>query len=163
MLKALVVSNRKKHRMALASFPSRSAPVRVRFWHTPAWQKWLGPCASLLCLVHCFSLPFILLLAPGLLQIVPYNFLHDFELVFWILAVELGIFTLAKAAVPVAWQRAFVVLSILAPIGTFMYSPLVTHLTFVAMAVVQFTLVFIVHARAHGGENAPVCCEGHEH
>jgi hypothetical protein len=113
--------------------------------------------------VHCFSLPFILLVTPGLLQVIPYQFLHELELIFWILAVELGIFTLVKASVPQRWLRIFVALSLIAPLGTFFYQPVVTHLTFVAMALLQFVLVFVVHARAQGAQDAPLCCEGHEH
>jgi|GEM_PF-6465772 len=127
------------------------------------WHKWLGPCASLVCLVHCFSLPFVLLLMPGLLHVLPYQFLHDLELIFWVLAIELGIFTLVKASVPLAWQRVFVGMSLLAPIGTLFYLPTLTHLTFVGMALLQFALVFLVHARARAVEEAPLCCEGHEH
>jgi hypothetical protein len=149
--------------MASVTTLPRRDPTRSYFWQRPAWQKWLGPCASLVCLVHCFSLPFILLMAPGLLQVIPYQFLHELELVFWILAVELGVFTLAKASVPQGWMRLFVGLSLVAPVGTFLYQPLVTHLTFVSMALLQFVLVFVVHARAQGAKEAPLCCEGHEH
>ncbi len=149
--------------MASVTFLPRRDPTRSHFWQKPGWQKWLGPCASLVCLVHCFSLPFVLLMAPGLLQVIPYQFLHELELVFWILAVELGVFTLVKASVPLGWIRLFAALSLVAPLGTFLYQPLVTHLTFIAMALLQFVLVFVVHARAHGAQEAPLCCEGHEH
>lgn len=128
-----------------------------------SWQRWAGPCASLVCLVHCFTLPFILLMAPGILHVIPYQFLHELELVFWILAVELGIFTLNKASVPPSSQRSFIALAAIAPIGIFGGSTLVTHTTFALMALTQFALVFIVHARAHRPEEAPICCEGHEH
>jgi hypothetical protein len=149
--------------MALAPLIPSQEPEKIRFWHTPAWQKWLGPCASLLCLVHCFTLPLILLLAPGVLHVIPYQFLHELELVFWILAVELGVFTLAKASVSWSWIRGFVLLSLVAPLGTFLMQPLVTHATFVVMALLQFALVFLVHVRAHSEESLPLCCEGHDH
>ncbi len=121
----------------------------------------MGPCASVLCVVHCFSLPLLLLLAPGVFHVVPYQFLHELEIVFWILAVELGFYTLTQASISPFWRKIFVALSLLAPVGMLLGSPNFTHAVFIAMALMQFTLVILSHL--HRNRPVPQCCEGHEH
>lgn len=121
-------------------------------------SKWLGPCVSFLCLIHCFSLPFILLLAPSLFHFVPFQFVHDLEVIFWILALDLGVYSMKQAAVSLRWQRIFVSISLLVPPTIITGSYRLTQVLLALMAVMQFVLVFWKH---RSPQDEPECCNDH--
>jgi hypothetical protein len=121
-------------------------------------SRWLGPCASVICLIHCFSIPFILLLAPSVFHFVPFQFLHELELIFWVVALDLGIYSMKQAAVPLRWQRAFVVLALLVPPTVITGPYYLTQALLASMALMQFVLVFMIH---RDPQEDPECCHDH--
>jgi hypothetical protein len=107
-----------------------------------------------------------LLLAPGIFHFLPWQFIHDLELIFWIVAVELGVFALRNASVSLKWQRVFFIIALSAPVAILMGVSWFARLSFVAMALFQFVLILRKHLQA---QNSPAplqhleCCEAHEH
>jgi hypothetical protein len=39
---------------------------------------WVGPCASALCIVHCFGTALLALIAPGILELLPHSEIWEF-------------------------------------------------------------------------------------
>jgi len=121
--------------------------------------RWLGACASFLCLIHCFSIPFILLIAPGIFRVVPFQFLHELELIFWIVALDLGLYSMKDASVSLGWRRAFFALAVLVPPTIYFGKPALTQSLLAAMALMQFVLVLWSHRRQSKQELE--CCHDH--
>lgn len=134
---------------------SSSSSTASKSWMN---SRWLGPCASFICFIHCFSLPFVLLFAPSLIRLVPYQFLHDIELIFWIVALDLGLFSMRKASVDLKWQRLFFGVACLAPFAIFMGKVYATQFILGSMALIQFVLVYWSHRNQ---KVTPECCHDH--
>jgi hypothetical protein len=123
------------------------------------WLIWLGPCASLLCMAHCLAMPTLLLMAPKAFGYLPYNGLHELEVLFWIFAVDMGTLTLRQSDVAQPAIYGFLAIALIAPF-VFFLSHFHFYYVLAAMAVYQFVLVLFRHYQRR--KQRPACCT-HEH
>jgi hypothetical protein len=83
---------------------------------------------------------------------------HDLEVIFWILVLDLGVYSMKQAAVSLRWQRIFVSISLLVPPTIITGSYRLTQVLLALMAVMQFVLVFWKH---RSPQDEPECCNDH--
>lgn len=127
-----------------------------------AIMKWLGPCASVACLIHCFLLSAILLIAPTFYHELHVANLHQLELAFWAIALLAGLYTLKHASVNGKLIGIFALISIPGIVGYSLHNEEMVHGTLIAMAIYQFSLVLYQHIRSRR-LNELECCHNHEH
>lgn len=125
---------------------------------SPVWS-WLGPCASFLCLIHCFGTGLIALFAPGLLKLLPHTL--GAELAVFAITTSSGAFTLIKhAPVPLALRGLYIVGMLLGLAGVLTDGHNLFHGGLVALGLVPMILLVRQHQAARNAP--PACCE-HDH
>lgn len=124
------------------------------------WKKWVGPCASIACLVHCFALPVFLLLAPPFVHTLSSSWIHQAEWGFWAVALLLGLYTLKHSSVP-RWALAvFTILSLGSPYALLNHNHNLAHLVLMFMASYQFLWVVGQHLKAKRASELECCDHG---
>jgi MerC mercury resistance protein len=119
-----------------------------------SWTRWIGPCASFLCLIHCFGFAVIAILAPGILKLLPHS--EWIELSVLALSASTGFIALRGIKTSTRLVRLFLGLAVLATIGLASDQHEIYHSALTVMALLQITLI----VRAHSTRKAtPPCCD----
>jgi len=124
--------------------------------------KWLGPCASMACLVHCFLLSAVLLIAPGFYHGLHLEHFHHLELAFWTVALLLGLYTLKNASVSFKLRALFVGIALPGLYAYILHREELLHGVLISMAIYQFSLVLYQHIKTKKLDDLE-CCHHHEH
>lgn len=125
------------------------------------WKSWIGPCASIACLIHCFALPFVLLAVPPFVHTLSASWIHQMEWVFWAVAFVLGLYTMKHASAP-RWSLAlFAVIAMGSPIALIQHNHDLAHLALMLMASYQFIWVVRQHLNAKYATDIECCDHNH--
>ncbi len=122
----------------------------------------IGPCASMACLVHCFLLSAILLVAPGFYHKLNLESFHHLELAFWTMALLLGLYTLKHASVSPRLRGLFALIALPGLVAYSMDQEELMHGVLISMAIYQFSLVLYQHLKSRRAKELE-CCHNHEH
>lgn len=117
---------------------------------------WLGPCASVLCLIHCFSLPILIIMVPGLSNYMGSELSHHLDFLFLAISAVVGFKVLDQISAA-SWIRlVFVVTSLLGLVFLLIERHDLFHVFLVLMAIFQLAATIHKHRnrRMH-----PPCCE----
>ncbi len=120
---------------------------------------WLGPCASVLCLIHCFSLPVLIVLLPGVSHLLNEEIAHKLDYFFWITASGLGAMVLYQIRARPFVKLVFGLLAIFSFVVLLAHLESVFHVSLMGLAVIQLMATVYKH---RSDRVQPPCCE-HEH
>lgn len=133
-----------------------TSPSRPLAHRLPAW---LGPCASFVCLIHCFGTGFIALFAPGLLKLLPHT--EVFEWAVLALAALSGGSVLLKQKASRPWRTVYVVAFVAAVTGLLAEAHRISHLAIFVLGTSPAILLLLKHRNSR---IEPACCaEEHAH
>jgi hypothetical protein len=120
---------------------------------------WLGPCASLLCLIHCFSLPILVIFIPTAHRFLGPKMAHDLHFIFWTISALVGYKVLDQVRAALWTRILFVSITVLAVAFLVIEQERMFHAFLLTMAVFQLGAVLVKHRNR---QLHPPCCE-HEH
>ncbi|MBS1984915.1 MAG: hypothetical protein JST16_12160 [Bdellovibrionales bacterium] len=121
-----------------------------------SWS-WVGPCASFLCLIHCFGTGVIAALAPGLLKFLPHSpFIEGGVLAF---SGSMGFLALRRNKASITLHRVFVIAAVIGAVGLALDTHILFHL---ALMTLGFLPLAVQIKRHYHARQKPACCD-HEH
>lgn len=132
---------------SLSSSPSQSRKA----------LHWVGPCATVLCTIHCFGTGLIAFLAPGLLKFLPHTAWAEWSV--WMVAAGSGSLTLSQQkALPRALVIAFTAAVVISAAALGVHSDPVYHVGLMALGFLPGGLLLKRH---YGARKQPACCDHH--
>lgn len=131
-------------------------PQTARSHARKVWT-WLGPCASFVCLIHCFGTGLVAAFAPGLLKLFP----HSESLEWSVLAVSTfsGSMVLRKQNAARSLWIVLYVSALAAAAGLLEHTHSVFHFALLILAILPTGLLV---ARHYHARKTPACCD-HDH
>ena len=134
---------------ALASQPFLTAKAKRK-----KTLEWLGPCASFICLIHCFGTAAIAVLAPGFLEILPHA--EWVEAVIFGVAGFSGILTLLRTQIRGVVKLVFSFFFTIGLAGLALHVHSLLHVSLLGMAFLQLYVLLVTHRP--GAKEKPACC-----
>jgi hypothetical protein len=120
----------------------------------PGVVHWIGPCASFLCLIHCFGFAFLSLAAPAGLSVLPHS--HGIEVGVLVLSAVFGSISLYRSGAGLSlWAGLFTLLGI-ASLGLIEHHHGVFHVGLIGSALFQLFITIWVHFVR---KQTPECCK----
>lgn len=116
--------------------------------------EWLGPCASALCLVHCFGMAALSVLAPGFLEILPHS--EWVEGIIFAVALMSGTLTLIRTQIRGVVKLIFVFFGAVGLAGLSLHLHSLLHISLIGMAFLQLFILLKLHGP--GSKSKPACC-----
>jgi hypothetical protein len=132
----------------------KSSDKPLRFPSSSKVVHWIGPCASFLCLIHCFGFAFLSLLAPAGLSFLPHS--HDIEIGALVLSGVFGAISLYRSGASFSLWTGLIVLLGIATVGLVEHHHGVFHVGLVGSALFQLSITIWVHFVRKA---PPECCE----
>lgn len=118
------------------------------------YGHWIGPCASFLCLIHCFGTAALAVIAPGILKALPHS--EWVEFVFLSVSFVFGSLTLRRHKAPAVLQALMAFVALVGATGWSVDSHRLMYAAMIALGLVPFALVVAKHRAA----KQPACCDG---